>query len=152
MIRTVVLSLMIAGWAGTTAHAEDDMRHKDRGTFNRLASQIRSARGKLATAQAKALAHAHRNNGEVPDPLKAEIVSLQDEIDRKKNRIELVALRHGWEIPDFDAESVVTAARTPGLSRKEVFSAADRLINDALRGEAYEIAAGLTLPVISFNM
>ena len=143
--------LLIGSLAGplavSAAEPADPSAKRDRATYNQLARQVRVAKSKLELAKKKGLEQAHRNDGRVDDALKAEILALRDEIERKTNRLELVALRHGWEMPDF--ANVKPHAKHGSETRAEVFGAADRMIMAALDEEAQHIAANVYLPVVS---
>ncbi len=148
VIRSLTVILMTSIALPLTASAAGDASEKrDRATFNQLARQVRVAKSKLELAKKKGLEQAHHNNGRVDDGLKAEILSLRDEIERKTNRLELVALRHGWDMPDF--ANVTAAPRHKSETRAEVFGAADRIILSALYEEANHIASKVYLPVVS---
>ena len=121
MLRITTFLILAAALAATpsAARANDAAERKDRATYNKLVRQIRVAKSKLNELEGKAVEMAHRDGGQAPDPIKAEILSVQDEIDRKTNRLELITLRHGWEVPDFSQDHMNTSGvPAPRVARR----------------------------------
>jgi hypothetical protein len=150
--RVLAVLVMVGGLnclAAAPAQAKDAAERKDRSTYNKLVRQIRVARSKLADLERKAVAKAHDNGGTAPDPIKAEILSVQDDIDRKTNRLELITLRHGWEMPDFENDQGKTGTVDALASREAVFGPVDRMVQRAMHREATQLAATVYLPIIS---
>ena len=134
--------------AAPMARAEDKDARTDKAVFRQLVRETTETHRQYSTAYHRGVGEARKNGGTASPETKATLLSLRDEIDRKTNRILLIALRHGWEIPWFDLDN--PGAPTEPKSRKEeVLAPADALIRTAFAQEARALAASVRLPVVS---
>lgn len=145
LLAAVVLAAM-----SLPAMAADEEERTDRVVFNGLVRELNQTHREYATVYQRGVNEARENDGSASLSTRAEILSLRDEIDRKMNRLMLIALRHGWDVPTFDLENPGTPE--PAVSRsEEVFSSADSLIRSAFAAEARQLAEVVRLPVVSIQ-
>ncbi len=157
--RTALCGIVLLGISTATLAQEVAKENTaDKANYSKLIRQIRKDSSALVTVRSEAIDEARENDGLASPVTKAQILSLQDRIDRKNTHLTLLSLRHGWEIPSFEEPKtnanntasgggIVTSA---GL-RAEIFGSVDRMIRDTLAAEAMEISAKIALPVISIG-
>lgn len=132
------------GDGGSEATAEEratyrklvrDIRRIDREYEGMLSASIEEAKGS--------------ESGSVGLERQAELINLRDERDRLLQRLQLLSLRHGWDMPDFEAGSEATdEAGEDRLSEKEqVFASAADEIRTRAAQEARMIAERISLPI-----
>jgi len=152
-MKTVLKALMIVAVLScttATSFAADKNERTDKAAFDRLARELREVHRKYSQAYGRGVAEARENNGKATLETKATILSLRDEIDRKTTRLLLIALRHGWDVPQFNGQNRDSSAQAS--SRKEqVFSPVDDLIRTAFAQEARQLAIKVRLPIVSIS-
>lgn len=131
---------------------------QERQQYRRLVREIRDLDREYEKELQASLAEARgSSSGEVSLQRQADLTNLRDERDRKQQRLEVLALRHGWPIdvndPSADTESGGAGSAAPSqLSDKEqVFASAAADIRDRARLDAQRIALSAplrTTPVI----
>ena len=144
VLITVVLT-SLSGLAGEPEQAQDKI------VFEQLTKELRELHAKSGEAFTKALAEARDNGGEASLSSKADILAMRDQVDRKSSRLTVIALRHGWHIPQFSDNEKKSDQDRPVDHKDEMFGAVDHMIRAAFSREAAQIAAKVRLPVISLK-
>lgn len=148
-LKALSVFAVLATMAAPALAGGNDER-ADKVVFDRLVRELRQTHQEYADTYQRGVNEARDGDGQATTETKAEILSLRDEIDRKMTRLTLIALRHGWEVPDFDPED--PGSTEPAPSRKErIFSPVDDLIRRAFATEARHMAAEVRLPVVSIS-
>ena len=146
-IKTIiVIALLVA--AGGSLYAADggDSQSADRVAYNKLTREVRRSEAALKVAYNAAVEEARNNGGKASLETKAKVLALQDEVDRKATRLLLIALRHGWEVPDFTAgqPSGGQAGKGKSAAKKDhkavIFAPVDETIRTSLAKEAAAVA------------
>jgi len=132
---------------GAIAQQAPDEQTSDRAVYNQLVREARRAHGRYVAACRQVVDDARR--GETDPKAKAEVLALRDEVDRKMNRLTLVALRYGWPIPTLDEAAIARAPATPAEMRGRAFAPVDLMIRGEMTSQAKAIAAQVHLPVVS---
>jgi hypothetical protein len=147
--RTLITSLVMSVtlFASPTLFADEPEQRGDRAIYQRLIREIREVDAQFASVVDKAMKQARQNNGDAELETQAELLALRDKRDRLMNRFTLIALRWGWEIPDFDDPTSGKAAPVTD-PKDDVFDPARRIIKGRFKQEALRIARSLELPVI----
>ncbi len=147
IIKALSVIAVLAAMSAPALAADKDER-ADKVVFDRLVREMRQTHQKYRSAYQRAVAEARDNGGKASMEIKAAILALRDEVDRKTTRVTLIALRHGWEVPRLDLGK--PGVVKPTASRKElIFSSVDDLIRTAFAREARQLAAKVHLPVVS---
>ena len=135
----------------TTVLAADQDERIDRGVYSRLIRQVRQTDTESAQVVGSAMQEARESTaGKASLETQSQILALRNKRDRLMNRLLVVALRWGWEIPDFNQPSNVQngSARTES---EQVFEPADQIISARFAVESRKIASRLVLPVITID-
>lgn len=150
MRRTTLAIIIMVTVALTSARAvaQGSGERADRGRFNRLIQQIQRVDANYANAMQIGMTEARQSDGSASDTTQAKLLALRDERDRKMNRLVLLSVRHGWDIPDIDSPSVQQHV-TVVTEKDKIFAPAQDAIKSRFKQEAIAIAAKLTLPIIS---
>ena len=123
----------------------------DRSVYNRLIQQVRQTDAESAQAVGKAMQEARESTaGKASLEIQSQILALRNRRDRLMNRLLIVALRWGWETPDFNQPSDVKNGSAPTES-EQVFEPADQIITARFAVESRKIAARLVLPVVTIG-
>jgi len=141
---------VIGAVSAQPARAGGDATAQERATYRGLVRDIRRIDGEYEQLLGASIEEAKSSeSGTVGLERQAELINLRDERDRLLQRLQLLSLRHGWDMPDFEAGSeAADEDGADGLSEKEqVFaSAADEIRTRAAR-EARMIAERISLPI-----
>ncbi|MEL6330105.1 MAG: hypothetical protein AAFR38_10615 [Planctomycetota bacterium] len=86
-------------------------------------------------------------SGEASMERRAEILNLRDERDRVSQRLQLLALRHGWDLPSLDDPSASTENEIEISGREQIFAPASGVIATRAQAEALSIAERIPLPL-----
>ncbi len=150
MRHTTLASIILAVVALTSASAsaQGSGERADRVTFNRLIQQIQRTDVDYAKAMQVGMEEARQADGSPSATTQADLLSLRDQRDRLMNRLVLISVRHGWDIPDFNTPAV-QQHMTIVTEKDRIFAPAQDAIKSRFKQEAIEIASKLTLPVIS---
>ena len=146
-----IIMMFSIALTAASAFAQSAGERADRATFNRLTQQIQRVDAEYAEAMRRAMDEARESSGSASTSTQADLLSLRDERDRLMNRLLLISVRHGWDIPDFntpatpEAEPVVT-------ERDRIFAPAQDAIRSRFKEEARDIASHLSLPIISLQL
>ena len=151
MRHTATLAIIIMAAIALTsapAFAQGSGERSDRVTFNRLLQQIQRVDADYADAMEVGMDEARQSDGTPGAATQADLLSLRDQRDRLMNRLVLISVRHGWDIPDINTPT--THKRVAVVTEKDrIFASARDAIKSRFKQEAIEIASKLTLPVIS---
>lgn len=142
-VNTVVLAVMLLT-CSQNGFAATDERRSDQVVYRQLARDIQRIDRQYAKVLETAKAEA-RNSGKQNLELEAELLGLRDRRDRSMDRLMLLALRHGWEIPDFTPDA--SPSRASG--KEAIFAGSRTIIREEMKREADEIASELWLGVIT---
>jgi len=141
--------------ANTTSRQQETTA--DRAVYNQLIQELRQDHLELTKVYRKAVQEARTNGGKADMETKAQVLSLRDRIDRKTTRLMLVAVRHGWSMPDFSKEieekpqaGQKDTVSAPSL-REILFAPVDAMIQETLTKEAMQLATNLPLPVVTYH-
>lgn len=150
MRRTTMAIIIMAAFALTSAPASAQGlgERTDRITFNRLIHQIQRTDADYAKTMQTGMKEARESDGSPSVGILMDLLSLRDQRDRLMNRLVLISVRHGWDIPDFNTPTVQKHASIV-TEKDRIFAPAQNAIKSRFKQEAIEIASRLTLPVIS---
>ena len=150
----IVVALVALMTLAGAANAQGTTNEKaDRATYNELKSKLRQIDRDYAKMLGTAMREAKSGAGEADLETQAKLISLRRSRDRLMNRLVLVASRHGWEVPDFEAP-VEPKDREADIKsmRDKVFAPAADLVRARFVKEAKLIVADIDLPVVSLTM
>ena len=153
LIATLALmGVLMTSAAEVMAAGENSQTKADRATYNQLVRELQKTHRDLTNAWTKATTEARSNGGQASDVTKARVLSLRDSVDRKTTRLLLIALRHGWDVPDFSTEQNNDGtARKASTGKQELFAPVDEMVRSVLAVEAAEVASKIELPVITIT-
>ena len=144
----VVLLVVSITRAGVQTGREDATADKSR--YHRLLREIKSVEADYHKVQNQAFIEA-KSEGKASLETKSRLLAISDKRRRIMDRLLLMSLRHGWDIPD--PEMPAASGITQPLDDKErVFAPADEIIKEKFAQEAHRIAAQVKLPVISLPL
>ncbi|MEM0983710.1 MAG: hypothetical protein AAGI17_07165 [Planctomycetota bacterium] len=130
-----------------------DAPASERAKYRRLERDIRKIDFDYEKLLQKSIEDAQNSeDGEVSLERQAELINLRDERDRLLNRLQLLALRHGWDLPDFSnnfgSGNAAGEGGEPRMTEKEqVFASAANEIRSRASEEAMIIARRIPLPI-----
>jgi hypothetical protein len=144
-VAAFVISVAAAAQDPASDHPADHM------LFKQLEAKVRDIDREYEQVVNAAMNQARARNGRSDLELQAQMLSLREARDRTMSRLVLVASRHGWEVPEFDAEAEAAAKDLePQVPAADiVFAPAARLVQERFAAEALRIARTMRLPVIS---
>ena len=149
-IKTILIAAVVTITATNSFAGSAQDERADRVVYNQLIRDLRQIHSQYATAIAKGVGEAENNDGKASYSTKANILALRDEFDHKMTRLMLVALRYGWNIPDFKGGPKREVTNTVS-GKEQIFAPADALITEAFKYQAEQIALTVRLPVISIS-
>jgi hypothetical protein len=149
---TLIAIMAVGSMAFTAALGQDNASPKDvevdRGRYRQLLGEVRTLDFEYAKTLEQAVEET-KKEGKASLESKSQLIGLGEKRDRCVNRLILVSLRHGWDIPDLNIQNM-TAAKI--VSEKErIFQSADNMIRDRFAQEAKQIAGKIALPIISLQ-
>ena len=142
LAMVLVLSSSAGGQSEVTSHA-------DLITYNRLLTQVKHIDQQYQRELANAMNTARKRDGEADLETKARLLSLRDQRDRVMSRMTMLALRHGWALPNSGADGAESAASAVPTPHQEVFKGADHIIRARFEQEAAQIARAVELPLVA---
>ena len=122
-----------------------DEQISDRVQYQRLLQDVKSIDAGYSKAMKRAVAETQKD-GKASLETKSQLLSLRDRRDRIINRITLLALRHGWEVPGSDKPDVTASEMAD--ERHRVFEPAEQMIKEKFGKDARRIVSRIALPVI----
>ena len=135
----------------TSVLAADQDERIDRSVYNRLIRQVRQTDAESAQVVGKAMREARESTaGKASLETQSQILALRNRRDRLMNRLLVVSLRFGWEVPDFNQPSNVQNGSAPTES-EQIFEPAEQIISARFAVESRKIASRLVLPVITID-
>jgi len=152
-MKTLVTMLAVAALlAGSVAFAGDQRderveKVRDKATYDQLVGQVRQVEAQYNQVVTQAMKEARESNGSASLETQSNLIALREKRDRLLNRLLLVSLRWGWDMPDMNAPA---AADVPVRTQTDqVFESAERVIKALFSSEAKRIAMAVKLPVTS---
>lgn len=132
------------------ARAQFASERSDRATFNRLVEQVRRLDADYAKALNQAAEEAREGDGSASGDAQARLLTLRDQRDRVMDRLLLLSVRHGWDIPE--PNSTGDAGAEPVMTEKDrIFEGASAAVRGRLAQEAAAIARTVRLPVVPLS-
>jgi len=130
---------------------DSDATAEERANYRKLVRDIRKIDREYERMLSESIEEAKiSDSGSVSLERQAELINLRDERDRLLQRLQMLALRHGWDMPDFEAGAEAEADGGDGdrLTEKEqVFASAADEIRTRAAEEARMIARRISLPI-----
>jgi len=151
-MKHVISAVTVLVWAVLCGAAwgqeSDGGRAADRVVFNRLVREVNEAEAALARGMEQAMKEARANKGQASLETTGKLVDLQQKLDRLNNRLILISLRHGWDIPKVQkpAGRAGSVQGSQPADRIE-FSSGTRMIRNRFAEEAKAIGAAVRCPV-----
>jgi len=145
ILLTIAFVMLGSSWARADLIPNTKDQMSDRTRYQRLIRDIRSIDAEYSKVMQRAVVETNKN-GEASLETKSQLLSLADRRDRIINRITLLALRHGWDVPSSDKPEA-TASEIPD-ERQRVFEPAEQMIKDKFAKDARQIVSNIALPVI----
>jgi hypothetical protein len=128
----------------------DEALVKDKVRYRSLTRQIREIDRKYSQVLDMAMEEAHGSEtGEASLETQAELLALKGKRDRLNDRVTVLALRHGWDLPGLDVNQSDERSALSGT--EEVFAASSAIVRQGFVNDAREIAGRVELPVISLG-
>jgi hypothetical protein len=151
--KYILLSMVGLLMLGSTQSLADSNNNSDevmadKVRYQRLLRDVKSIDADYSKAMKQALVEMKRD-GKASLETKSRLLSLTGRRDRLVNRITLIALRHGWDIPGTDT-SEDKASQVPD-EKHRVFEPADQMIKEKYARDARRIAAKIALPVVTIE-
>ena len=147
LLKIIVLTALTAAWpVSALGDQTSDAVSRDRAVYDRLVRDISRSRSELSGAYVTAIAQARANDGEIPTALRAKILQLRERIDREGVRVTLVAVRHGWKVPDLFVPDFQHHKTNPTTSARRQLLPPDPVVSEALAQQARRLAAVVYLP------
>jgi len=148
---TVVLALLVLSLPSVT-FAQTNEKAKsvqaDKGRYKQLLRDIKKIDAEFTKVRNQAVAEA-KKDGKASLETKSRLIALSDKRDRYLNRIMLISLRHGWEMPSSEVPDTNNSQFQS--EKEEIFQAANDMIKQQFEQEARQIAKTIALPIISKN-
>jgi hypothetical protein len=148
VLSMIVLFMLISSQALADSNPNSDDVMADKVRYQRLLRDVKSIDADYSKAIKQAQVETKRD-GKASLETKSRLLSLTDRRDRVVNRITLLALRHGWDIPGTDT-SEDKASQIPD-EKHRVFEPADQMIKEKYARDARRIAAKIVLPVVTIE-
>ena len=143
-----IAMFVVLTWGGLAIASETAEERRDRATYNGLLNELNKVRAEYARALRTAVQEAKANGGKASLEAQSGVLAARNKADRVHERLTLLALRHGWEIPEVDLSSgTVQPVQTED---QKIFQPAKHLIVERFAEDARRIAAVVRLPVLSF--
>lgn len=150
LVTVLTTVLFLAGSVAFAAEERDERVEKarDKATYDQMVGQIRQVEAQYNQVLAQAMKEARESNGSAPLETQSKLIGLREKRDRLLDRLLIVSLRWGWDMPDMNAPAASADAPVRTQS-DQVFEPAERVIKARFAVEAQRIAAAVKLPIIS---
>ena len=145
----LIAVLAMVTWGSLALAAGTAEERRDRATYNGLLGELNGARAEYGGALRAAVREARANGGKASLEAQSRVLAARNRADRAHERLTLLALRHGWEIPEVNLSS--GTAQPVQTEDQRIFQPARRLIVEQFAEDARRIAAAVRLPVLSFS-
>jgi hypothetical protein len=143
----LVLMVDLSPVLAVSASSNCDER-TDKARYNKLLHDFKAVNTERANILNQAVSEA-KKDGQASLETKSHLLALSEKRDRTYNRLVILSLRHGFELPKV-AESGSEATETKD-EKDRVFEPADQMIKQIFAQEAKQIASNITLPLISIE-
>ena len=147
--RMVVALALLLVSIPVSARAAEPQERADKATYNRLVQEVKRIDADYSTTIEQAMKEAREDDGKASLETQSRIIALRNERDRVMTRLWMVALRHGWEVPDINA-SDKKLGEVP-TEEEQVFKGAEFVIKARFAEEAARIAGAVALPIVSIS-
>lgn len=148
LVSIVVFLMLGPSWALADLSPNSEDVAADRVRYRRLLQEIKSVDAEYGRAMQQAISEA-KKEGKATLETKSRLLALTDKRDRILNRITLLSLRHGWDLPESDSPND-TATEIPD-ERERVFEPAEQMIKQKFAQDASRIAKIVSLPIVSIE-
>ena len=151
----IVMTLLAVLFSSGLAFAADERderveKARDKAAYDQLVGQVRQVEGEYKQLLSLGMKEARESNGSASLATQSKIIAAREKRDRLLNRLLVVSLRWGWDMPDFNAtDSTGGAVATVRTQADQVFEPAASVIKANFAKEAVRIAETVKLPVIS---
>ena len=142
-----VLVLFIMSAAQAVPGSQDSAA--DRTKYRSLVREVRSVEAEYTKIQDLAVREV-KTNGDATLETKSRLQSLENQRGRIMDRLLLLSLRYGWDIPDRSMP-IGESAQPSTEDRDRIFAPADEIIKKRFVEEARKIASRVRLPIISLR-
>jgi hypothetical protein len=141
--------LVLLGAFQPVDDAARDAEVRDRVQYRTLFRQIRDLDREYERAVESAMGEARDSEtGEASLASQADLLALRDKRDRLMNRLMLLSLRHGWEMPDFNTGERGEEGGAHDDEVREIFSASSNVLRARFAEEARAAARLVELPIV----
>jgi len=147
-IITVIIAVALTSFGSICWAASADEESSDKTLYRRLLRDIRSVDKEHSDVLRQCVTEA-KEKGQASLNTKNRLLAAVEKRDRIMNRLTLLCLRHGWELPE--SEPSARAASEAREEKDRIFQPADEMIKQVFATEAKHIAGRVSLPVISVN-
>ncbi len=144
--RLTVIALTFVSFFGCQVFAADDAR-TDKTRFQGLLRELTTVEAEYDNTIRQAMSE-KKEGDQISLETKSKIVALGDKRDRIMDRLTIISLRHGWDIPD--GKDGLDKSNIPD-EKKRIFAPADEVIRERFTLQARKIAEGTTLPIITLD-
>ena len=147
------MSLLVAGIilaVSASVQAVDAQENTtDKTKYRSLLREIKTVEAEYTVVQSQAVKEVKRD-GSAALETKSRLQGLEDKRNRIMDRLLLLSLRYGWDIPDRNMPTD-QSVNEPTDERDRIFAPADEIIKKMFVKEAREIAGKIQLPLISIG-
>lgn len=144
--RIILIMLMAALVSTSICFADSSDTRADRSRYDGLLREIRKIDAEYSKVIKKAMEEAKENdNGSASLETKSRLLALRDKRDRIINRLTILSLRNGWEMPDT---STPEATEKIPDEKERVFEPAEQIIKNTFSKEACRIVKTINLPLV----
>jgi hypothetical protein len=145
----VSLTLLFTCLATPTFASMAPDNRSDRAVYNRLLNDLRQVDREYSQTLGQAMRAARTNSGQAGLETEGKLISLRDRRDRLINRISMIALRHGWDLPSSELPDAAAAIEEPPTPTDETFRGGRQIVHRQFHSESQYLAKSVQLPVIS---
>jgi hypothetical protein len=146
LITTAVL--LVASSVQAMTDTRDSITDKTK--YRSLIREIKLVETDYAKAQNLAVNEVKRDGGASLET-KSRLQNFEGRRNRIMDRLLMLSLRYGWDIPDRNMPIDKSVSESMG-ERDRIFASADEIIKKKFVNEAREIASRLKLPLISIKI
>lgn len=144
--KVTLIVLVVVSFFNCNCLASDDAR-ADKTRFNSLVRELRTVEAEYHQVVKQAVSEKKKDN-QASLETKSRMMFLSDKRDRIMDRLTIISLRHGWDIPDNkDSKNIDDIPD----EKQRIFARADEVIRESFTQQAKKIAESITLPVISME-
>ena len=144
--KVTIIVLAMVSFFSCNCLASDNAR-ADKTRFNSLLRELRTAEAEYHNVVKQAMSE-KQNDDQTSLETKSKVMALSDKRDRLMDRLTIISLRHGWEIPDNKDSKNINDIPD---EKQRIFAPADEVIRERFAQQAKKIAESITLPVISMK-